>query len=59
MQASDRFGFAAKAIHGFRIGDRAEPQDLDRHTASQRDLLRFVHRPHAAASDLAHEPKIA
>ncbi len=59
VQPGDRFGFAAKAVHRFRIGDRAEPQDFDGHTASQRNLLGFVHRPHAAASDFAQQPKVA
>jgi hypothetical protein len=50
---------AAKPLRSHPVAAHALRQDLERHPASQRDLLGFVHDPHSAPADLTEDLIVA
>src|SRR6516165_3298343 len=59
MQARGRLRLILKALELARVKNRCQGENLDRHLAPQRDLLRLVDDSHAAATDLADDPVVA
>jgi hypothetical protein len=54
-----RLRLVPEALELAVVEDRGERQDLQRHAPAERDLLRLVDDPHAAAADLAEQPEVA
>src|SRR5271155_1744750 len=46
-------GLKQKPVQGILIAGELRRQELQRHTASQIEILRFVNNPHPAAAELA------
>ncbi len=58
-QRSGRPGLVLEPLKLFLIEHCRKGQDLQRHLAAQRDLLRLVDDPHPAPADLAHDAIVA
>ncbi len=58
MQRRDRFRLALKAFHRFAVGGRSVAQDFQSNTPFERDLLRLIHDPHAAATDFSNDAEV-
>ena len=57
MQSGRRPGFPLEPLDLFRMGKQARGQNLQRDATAQPCFLGLVHHAHAAAADLADDPK--
>jgi hypothetical protein len=59
VQAGRGAGLMAEAVRGVGVAERAARQDLQRHAATEGDLLGLEDDPHAPAADLAQDAEVA
>ena len=59
VKLGSRVSFVLEALKLPGIHRGGEGQDFQGHAPAKRNLLRFVHDPHAAAADFAEDAEIA